>query len=347
MPVTAGQAYLLFLGDCDSILDMQEDESLAAALGAFFEGAEKVVRGKKEFLELLFACVLAGGHTLLEDNPGTGKTTVAKTVAALIGGAKFKRIQFTPDLLPYDITGVDVFDPESHSFHFVPGPVLSNIVLADEINRTTPKVQAALLEIMAEKQITIGNNTHKPPEPFFVIATQNPIESEGTFPLPAAQLDRFMLKLSLGYPGRDAEISILNDEPAEKTLASLPPALSVEEFFALQRKVQDVFCHDLLKDAIIDIIRETRTHRAFLLGASTRAGLHLLRLCRAYAFIKGRNFVTDEDIVFLAPPALVHRMKLRDIKADAAKILRELTLERLSSIDIKMNSPQFSGQPTE
>jgi len=317
-------------------------ESGYSGVCALLDGAERVIRGKREFLELLCACVLAGGHTLLEDNPGTGKTTVAKTIAALIGGAKFKRIQFTPDLLPYDITGVDVFDPESHSFRFVPGPALSNIVLADEINRTTPKVQAALLEIMAEKQVTIGNNTHKPPEPFFVIATQNPVESEGTFPLPAAQLDRFMLKLSLGYPDRDAEISILNDEPAEKELSALTPALSTGEFLALQREAQSIFCHSLLKEAIADIIRETRTHRAFVLGASPRAGLHLLKLCRTFAFVKGRDFVTDEDVVLLAPPALGHRMKLRDIKAEAGKILRELAMERLSAI--KFNPADFKPE---
>ncbi|MDR2098342.1 MAG: AAA family ATPase, partial [Spirochaetaceae bacterium] len=187
---------------------------------ALINEAERIIRGKREFLELLCTGLFAGGHVLLDDNPGLGKTTAAKTIAALIGGMpdggeepgtgglSFKRIQFTPDLLPYDITGVDVFDAETRSFRFVPGPVLSNIVLADEINRTTPKVQSALLEVMAEGQVTIGSKSHKAGEPFFVIATQNPIESEGTFPLPAAQLDRFMLKLALGYPDRDSEIEL-------------------------------------------------------------------------------------------------------------------------------------------
>jgi MoxR-like ATPase len=299
--------------------------------------AEKIIRGKREFLELLTACILARGHALLEDNPGTGKTTVAKTIAALIGGGdsalRFKRIQFTPDLLPYDITGVDVFDPETKAFRFVPGPVLSNIVLADEINRTTPKVQSALLEVMAERQVTIGNESHRPPEPFFVIATQNPIESEGTFPLPAAQLDRFMIKLSLGYPDREAEISILNDNPAEKELTNLVPVISVEEFLSQQNAAENIFCHPLLKEAIADIVRETRSHRSFILGASPRAALHLLALSKAFAFIKGRSYVSDEDIALLAAPVLAHRVRLRDAKSDAYKIIRERAIDRTGAIN--------------
>jgi MoxR-like ATPase len=320
-----------------SLINQMEPEKVTAHIAVhtaiLVEAAEKIIRGKRDFLELLCACVLARGHALLEDNPGTGKTTVAKTIAALIGGdLRFKRIQFTPDLLPYDITGVDVFDPETRSFRFVPGPVLANVVLADEINRTTPKVQSALLEVMAEHQVTIGNTSHKTSQPFFVIATQNPIESEGTFPLPAAQLDRFMVKLSLGYPERDAEISILNDNPAEKTLATLEPVISVEEFIALQNAAENIFCHALLKELIVDIARETRTHRAFILGASPRAALHLLSIAKAFALVKGRSYVVDEDIALLASPVLAHRIKTRDGKSDANKIIRELTLEKISAI---------------
>jgi MoxR-like ATPase len=306
---------------------------------ALIEGVEKVIHGKREFLELLVACILARGHALLEDNPGLGKTTVAKTIAALIGGGdaeadalSFKRIQFTPDLLPYDITGVDVFDPETRAFRFVPGPALSNIVLADEINRTTPKVQSALLEVMAERQVTIGGVRHRPPQPFFVIATQNPIESEGTFPLPAAQLDRFMLKLSLGYPGRDAELAILDDPPADAAIDLLRPALSATDFLALQHAADRVFCHALLKEAIVDLARETRSHSAFVLGASPRAALHFLSAARALAFIRGRNFVTDDEIGALAAPVLAHRLKLRDPRAAAAPLIRELALERVNAI---------------
>ncbi|QQO10009.1 AAA family ATPase [Breznakiella homolactica] len=300
-------------------------------------GAEKIIRGKREFLEYLVAAVLAKGHVLIEDNPGLGKTTVAKTLAKLIsadngGGLLFKRIQFTPDLLPYDITGVDVFDPETASFRFVPGPVLANIVLADEINRTTPKVQSALLEVMAECQVTIGSATHYPPQPFFVVATQNPVESEGTFPLPAAQLDRFMMRLTLGYPDRDAELSILEDDPSGHCLEKLEPALTVSEFIEARAAAEKVFCHQNLKEAIADIVRDTRIHRAFVLGASPRAGLHLLEAAKSLALVRGRDFVTDEDLVSLVVPVLAHRVKLRDPRAQAEKIIREIGLARINGL---------------
>ncbi|MDR0410205.1 MAG: AAA family ATPase [Spirochaetaceae bacterium] len=304
---------------------------------ALIDGAERIIRGKREFWELLCAGLFAGGHVLLDDNPGLGKTTAAKTIAALIGGGEaglsFKRIQFTPDLLPYDITGVDVFDAKTQSFRFVPGPVLSNIVLADEINRTTPKVQSALLEVMAERQVTIGSTSHKAGEPFFVIATQNPVESEGTFPLPAAQLDRFMLRLSLGYPDRGAEIAMLSDTPSEAALRKLEPVISVEDFLAARAEAASIFCHDVLKEAIVDIVRETRTHKSLLLGSSPRAALHFLAASRALAFIRGRSFVTDEDIAALAVPVLSHRLKLRDARDVRDKIVREITLARIEKID--------------
>ncbi|MDR1868689.1 MAG: AAA family ATPase [Treponema sp.] len=304
---------------------------------ALLEGAGRIIKGKNEFLELLIAAILAGGHVLIDDYPGLGKTTVAKTLARLIDGGKkgldFKRIQFTPDLLPYDITGVDVFDPKSRTFRFMPGPVLANIVLADEINRTTPKVQSALLEVMAERQVTIGQNTHKPPEPFFVIATQNPIESEGTFPLPAAQLDRFMMKLSMGYPEREAELAILEENPAETVLAKLEPVIRLADFTAAKKAAATVFCHQSLKEAIADMIRDTRIHKAFSLGASPRAGLHLLSAVKARAFVKGRDYVSDEDLAILASPVISHRVKLRDPRTQSEKIIREICLARLEKLE--------------
>ena len=307
--------------------------NIAASL---LEGAGRIIKGKKEFLELLITAIIAGGHVLIDDNPGLGKTTVAKTLAKLIDGGKrgldFKRIQFTPDLLPYDITGVDVFDPKSRTFRFIPGPVLANIVLADEINRTTPKVQSALLEVMAEKQVTIGQNTHRPPEPFFVIATQNPIESEGTFPLPAAQLDRFMMKLSLGYPDREAELAILEENPAEVGLEKLEPVIRLTDFLAAKKAAAAIFCHNALREAIADTIRDTRIHKAFALGASPRAGLHLLSAARALAFVKGRDHVIDEDLAILAPAVLAHRVKLRDPRAQGDKFIREICLDRIDGI---------------
>jgi MoxR-like ATPase len=307
-----------------------------ATAAALVEGASRIVRGKREFLELLMAAILAGGHVLIEDNPGLGKTTVAKTVAKLIGGGRkglvFKRIQFTPDLLPYDITGVDVFDPNTRRFRFVPGPVLANIVLADEINRTTPKVQSALLEVMAERQVTIGAATHRPPEPFFVIATENPIESEGTFPLPSAQLDRFMMRLSLGYPSREAELSILDENPSEGALAALGPVCGLPDFMAARKAAAGIFCHSALKEAIADLVRDTRIHRGFTLGASPRAALQLLAASRALALVRGRTYVTDEDLVALAVPVLHHRIRLRDPRAQGDKLIRELCLARVDGI---------------
>jgi MoxR-like ATPase len=303
---------------------------------ALISGASKILRGKRPFLELLTAGLLARGHVLIEDNPGLGKTTVAKAFARLIsaddGPLVFKRIQFTPDLLPYDITGVDVFDPESRSFRFVPGPVLANIVLADEINRTTPKVQSALLEVMAERQVTIGQATHRPPEPFFVIATENPIESEGTFPLPAAQLDRFMMRLSLGYPERDAELAILDENPGEYGLNRLESAVTAQDFLAAQETAAQVFCHPSLKEAVADIVRETRVHQGFALGASPRASLHFLSAVKALAVVRGRAFVTDEDIVALAVPVLAHRVKLRDPRSQGEQRIREICLARIDGI---------------
>jgi MoxR-like ATPase len=303
---------------------------------ALVEGAARIIRGKREFLELLTAAILAGGHVLIEDNPGLGKTTVAKTFAKLIEAGKkglsFKRIQFTPDLLPYDITGVDIFDPRTQRFRFVPGPVLANIVLADEINRSSPKVQSALLEVMAERQVTIGAATHRPPEPFFVIATQNPIESEGTFPLPSAQLDRFMMRLSLGYPDRETEISILEENPSETGLSNLGPVVKLADFTAARKAAAAVFCHPALKEAIADLVRDTRLHRAFTLGASPRAGLHLLEAARALALVRGRNYVGDEDVLRLAVPVLAHRIKLRDPRSSSEKIIREICLARIDGI---------------
>jgi MoxR-like ATPase len=286
----------------------------------------------------------------LDDNPGLGKTTAAKTIAALIGADKeeeavggrglvFKRIQFTPDLLPYDITGVDVFDAKTGGFRFVPGPVFSNIVLADEINRTTPKVQSALLEVMAEGQVTVGSVSHKTGDPFFVIATQNPVESEGVFPLPAAQLDRFMLRLSLGYPDRGSEIELLNGIAVENALYELTPVISARDFSAVRGAARTVFCHDAIKEAIVDIVRETRVSKAVLLGASPRAALHLLAASRAYALIRGRSFVTDEDLAALAVPVLSHRLKLRDARGDCARLVRDITL----SVIGKINTENFQG----
>ncbi len=301
------------------------------------DGASKVIIGKRDVLQLVVAALLARGHILLDDLPGLGKTTLAKTFARLIAGAdgrplEFKRIQFTPDLLPYDITGVDVFDPESRGFRFIPGPILANIVLADEINRTTPKVQSALLEVMAENQVTVGANMHRARDPFVVIATQNPVESEGTFPLPAAQLDRFMMRLSLGYPDRDSELAILDEDPSLAALSSLEPVVSVADFLDAREAAERVYCHEELKNAVVDIVRGTRVHKGISLGASPRGGLHFIKAAKALAVVRGRDFVTDEDIERMAPYVLAHRIKLRDPRLHAESLVREATHERIERL---------------
>ncbi|MDR1094778.1 MAG: AAA family ATPase [Spirochaetaceae bacterium] len=299
---------------------------------ALIAGAERVIQGKRAFLELLAAAILARGHVLIEDNPGLGKTTAAKAFAQLIAGengapVSFKRIQFTPDLLPYDITGVDVWDPETRSFRFMPGPILSSIVLADEINRTTPKVQSALLEVMAEGQVTIGHTSHRPPAPFFVIATENPIESEGTFPLPAAQLDRFLMRLSIGYPDRETELALLDEPSPGYHLQTLAPVTGVAALLEAQSVCDALYCHPALKAVIAGTVRATRAHPAFSLGASPRASLHFLAAARAFAYVKGRDFVSAEDVAETAVPVLAHRIRLKESGADkgkAAAIIREI-----------------------
>ncbi|GMO49454.1 MAG: hypothetical protein Ta2G_06390 [Termitinemataceae bacterium] len=211
---------------------------------------------------------------------------------------------------------------------------MANIVLADEINRTTPKVQSALLEVMAERQVTIGTTTHNPPEPFFVIATQNPIESEGTFPLPAAQLDRFIMKLSLGYPEKEDEIAILNENPAENLLSSLEPVISLQDFIKIKASVKEIYCSNEIKSAIVDIIRETRSNNRFSLGASTRAALHFLHAAKAYAMVNGRDFVSDGDLCALGSYVLCHRVKMRDVKSNCAKIISDICIARCEQIEV-------------
>jgi MoxR-like ATPase len=316
--------------------DNQRAEALAQRL---IEGLARVIRGKREVLEYLVGGLLAGGHVLLEDVPGLGKTTLAKTIARLIArtsrGAAviFRRIQFTPDLLPYDITGVDIFDPGSRRFVFRPGPVFSNILLADEINRTTPKVQSALLEVMEETQVTVGNKTHRLDSLFFVIATQNPVETEGIYPLPLAQLDRFLMKLKIGYPEQEEELSILKDDPAGKIMPSLKPVCGKEEIIAARRTAENVYCDERLMRAAVAVSVATRRHRGIELGCSPRASLMLVKAARAYALVKGRDYCIDQDLVDLAPLVMAHRLRFKDLRIDPGNLLREMTLHELARID--------------
>lgn len=323
-------------------------EHNARFLRALIDNLERVIRGKRKFLELLVTAFVAGGHVLIEDLPGLGKTTVAKTLARLVsadggdggdgsvgeveGALTFSRIQFTPDLLPYDITGVDIFDPESKGFIFSAGPVFANVILADEINRTSPKVQSALLEVMAEGQVTVGTRTHTLDPLFFVIATQNPVEIEGTYPLSVAQSDRFFMRLTLGYPDASTEIEIVKDSPADKVLPAIDPVCDRSEILAARAAAEGVFCDDRLIEAVVGISGTTREHGGIELGVSPRGSLMLVRACRAYAMMQGRGYVVDQDIFDLTPAVLTHRLKIKDPGLDPVAFLREAALARLNEI---------------
>jgi MoxR-like ATPase len=280
---------------------------------------EKVIRGKRKQIELVVTTLLAGGHILMEDNPGTGKTVLAKTLAQCISGEKgnehvvFKRIQFTPDLLPMDLIGTHIFDDRNKEFIFKKGPLFCNVLLADEINRASPKVQSALLEAMAENQITVGDTTLKLEQMFFAIATQNPIEMEGTYPLPAAQLDRFFMKIYFGYVDEEVEMNIYREylEIADN-LIHLEQVLSLHDILHLQDQCSQVYLHDEIIRSVSHIVRDTRVHQDISLGGSTRSGIAFLRCLRAYALVKGRTFVIEDDVKDIAHSVLDHRLIYRN-----------------------------------
>ncbi|MCY9662400.1 MoxR family ATPase [Paenibacillus chondroitinus] len=280
-------------------------------MNELIQALEQRVFGQKLNTRLLATALLAGGHVLLEGVPGLGKTKMARTLAELTGG-EYRRIQFTPDLMPADITGSVIYQMQDHSFTTIQGPIFTNVLLADEINRSGPKTQAALLEAMEERQVTIQGNTYKLPNPFFVVATQNPVEYEGTYPLPEAQLDRFMFKLVLDYPGEEAEIAILRGhlpfhQQEEEPLQAL---MTPERIVELQRKLTDVVVEDSLYAYITTLIRKTRESKKIQLGASPRAGIAVLMASKAWALMDGRTYVTPDDIKLVARPALRHRLLL-------------------------------------
>ncbi len=280
---------------------------------------EKVIRGKRGQIELVITALLAGGHILMEDNPGTGKTVLARTLAQCISGERegehvvFKRIQFTPDLLPMDLIGTHIFDDVHKEFIFKKGPLFCNILLADEINRASPKVQSALLEAMAEQQITSGDVTMKLERLFFSIATQNPIEMEGTYPLPAAQLDRFYMKIYFGYVDEQTELNIYREYlDIAQNLTDLQQVLSMQDILSLQKQAGEVFVHDEIVKAVSNIVRATRDHQDISLGASTRSGIAFLKCLRAYALVKGRTYVIEDDVKDIARAVLEHRLVYRN-----------------------------------
>jgi len=275
------------------------------------ENIARVMVGKDAVVELLLAGLLADGHVLLEDVPGLGKTLLAKTLARSIGGT-FKRIQFTPDLLPADVTGFNVYDQRTGTFVLQPGPVMAHVLLADEINRTIPRTQSSLLESMEERQVTVDGKTLPLPRPFFVVATQNPIELEGTFPLPEAQLDRFLLRLRLGYPEREEEIAILERFQEGQPLAELPVVASPEEVAQLQARREKVRVSAPVREYIADLTRATRQHASLRFGASPRGTLGLMRAAQALAALRGRDYVLPDDVKHLAVPVLAHRLVLRE-----------------------------------
>ncbi|SES00823.1 AAA family ATPase [Salipaludibacillus aurantiacus] len=273
------------------------------------ENIEKVVVGKKREIELSLIALLSGGHVLLEDVPGVGKTMMVRALAKSVG-ADYKRIQFTPDLLPSDVTGVSVFSQKTMEFHFRPGPVMSNIVLADEINRTSPKTQAALLEALEEGSVTTDGETRELQDPFMVMATQNPIEYGGTYPLPEAQLDRFLFKFKIGYPSKSEELEVLNRVEKRHPIEEVTPVLTLEDIIDMKKDVKKVFVNEKVKEYIINIVNATRQHHAVYLGGSPRASIALMKAGQAYAFMQDREFVVPDDIKYLAPYALQHRILL-------------------------------------
>jgi MoxR-like ATPase len=268
---------------------------------------EKVIIGKHDEIQLTLVGLLCRGHLLIEDVPGVGKTMLARSIAKSIG-CTFRRIQFTPDMLPSDVTGVSVFNQKTREFEFRPGPVMAQIVLTDEINRATPKTQSALLEAMQEQQVTVDGVTYPIPEPFLVLATQNPIEYEGTFPLPEAQLDRFMMRISLGYPSPEDEIAILDSQQYVHPVEALEQAIDVQELLDAQEKVKEIYVDPLIKEYIVTLVKATRNHPDVYLGASPRGSLALYKTGRARAAILGRDYVIPDDIKALAMTALAHRL---------------------------------------
>ncbi|ACL70650.1 AAA family ATPase [Halothermothrix orenii] len=302
-------------------------------INLIINNVSNVILGKSKVIKLALASMLSEGHILFEDVPGVGKTVLARSLARSIG-CSFKRVQFTPDLLPSDITGVSVYNQKTNEFEFRKGPILSQVVLADEINRGTPRTQSSLLEGMAEKQVTVDGVTRQLPSPFIVMATQNPIDFDGTFPLPEAQLDRFLVKLNIGYPGKEDEANILTGQQFKHPVESIEPVVSDSEFLKLQEQVKKIHVTDSIKNYIVEIVRATREHQALELGVSPRGSLGIFKLSQAWAAIQGRDYVIPDDVKVVAPYVLKHRMVLKSENRLRGREPESIVSEILSRIEV-------------
>jgi MoxR-like ATPase len=304
-------------------------DRIAALIAALESNINRVVLGKAEAVRLVVAALLAGEHVLLEDVPGVGKTLLGKALARSLSGV-FRRIQFTPDLLPGDITGSSIYNTKTQEFAFAAGPVFANVVLADEINRATPRTQSALLEAMSERQVSVDGQTHPLPQPFLVIATQNPIEFEGTYPLPESQLDRFLLRVGVGYPDRDLERQVLSSHRAGEPVDTLAAAVDCGQVLQLQAAVREVVVDEALEHYVLDIVEATRRCDDLAVGASTRGALALYRAAQAYALTEGRTYTVPDDVKRLAVPVLAHRVIPKGYIHSGQRAAVESLIERLA-----------------
>lgn len=323
-------------------MEHTEAQARSGKIQELISQMETVIKGKRLQIEQVITCLLAQGHILMEDNPGTGKTVLARTLAHSISGdgadnVVFKRIQFTPDLLPMDLIGAHIFDDHKKDFIFKRGPLFCNILLADEINRASPKVQSALLESMAEGQITIGDETIRLNKLFFTIATQNPIETEGTYPLPTAQLDRFFMKIFFGYVDERTELEIYNNYlQINENLQQLRQVLSMQDILQLQAAAAKVYIHPELVQAVANIVRGTREHNDILLGASTRSGIAFIKCLKAFALVRGRDFIIEDDVQAIARSVIEHRLIFRnkEVKRTAFNQILDGEMQRLNQLKL-------------